>query len=268
MKEFGISGLGDSGNDQEHGLSIEVSVFAATAVSLAAFLARALSPSGAFAATLVGTVVLCGTGWAGGLALGSFFLGSTLISRGLSDPSVEQFDAKGTRRDAGQVLANGGPAAIGALLGSAGMVVASLAAAAADTWATSLGATSSRLPRLITTGRPVAPGTSGALSWPGTFGALLGAATVGGVAALAFGSPRLFPLSLGLGLGGMLLDSLLGAGIQARFSCPTCQVQCERPVHRCGTRAVHVYGWRWCTNDAVNVLATTVAGIAGALLTR
>jgi uncharacterized protein (TIGR00297 family) len=263
-------------------MSIGLALITAAAISLVALFARALSPGGAVAAALVGTAVLCGTGWAGGLALGSFFVGSTLISRGLSDPSVEQFDAKGTRRDAGQVLANGGPAAVGALLAGCtlhsapctlhahgvGMVVASLAAAAADTWATSLGATSSRPPRLITTGRPVAPGTSGALSWPGTFGALLGAATVGAVAALAFGSPRLFSLSLGLGLGGMLLDSLLGAAIQARFSCPTCQVQCERPVHRCGTRAVHVYGWRWCTNDVVNALATTLAGIAGALLAR
>lgn len=250
----------------EQHLSIGVSLFVATAVSLAAFLARALSPSGASAAALVGTAVLAGTGWAGGLALGSFFLGSTLVSRIISDPSVDRFDAKGTRRDAGQVLANGGPAAIGALLGSPGMVVASLAAAAADTWATSLGATSSRPPRLITTGRSVPAGTSGALSWPGTCGALLGAASVGALSAFAFRSAGLFPLSLALGLGGMLLDSFLGARIQARFSCPACRVQCERPVHRCGTAAVQVYGWRWCTNDVVNLLATTGAGVVGALL--
>jgi len=249
-------------------MSIGLALITAVAIALAALFARALSPGGAIAAALVGTAVLSGTGWAGGLALGGFFLGGTLVSRSLSDPSVEQFDAKGTRRDAGQVLANGGPAAIGALLGSPGMVVASLAAAAADTWATSLGATSSRPPRLITTGRPVPPGTSGALSWPGTAGGLLGAATVGAVAALAFASPKLFSVALGVGLGGMLLDSLLGAAIQARFSCPTCGVLCERPVHRCGTRAVHVYGWRWCSNDMVNALATSAAGIAGALLTR
>lgn len=238
----------------------------AIAVALAAFLARALSPGGAVAAALVGSAVLSGTGWAGGLVLGTFFLGSTLVSRVIPDFSVEHFDAKGTRRDAGQVLANGGPAAVGALLGLPGMLVASLAAAAADTWATSLGATSSRWPRLITTGRPVPPGTSGALSGPGTAGALLGAASVGTIAGFAFHSPRLFPLSLALGLCGMLLDSCLGASIQARFSCPSCQVQCERPVHRCGTAAVHIYGWRWCSNDVVNLLATTIAGVVGGLL--
>lgn len=238
----------------------------AAAVALAAFFARALSPSGAFAATLVGTAVLFGAGWPGGLVLATFFLGSTLVSRGIPDPSVQTLDAKGTRRDAGQVVANGGPAVVGALLGSPGMLIAGLAAAAADTWATSLGAMSSRPPRLITTGKPVPAGTSGAVSWLGTFGGLLGAATVGGVAALAFHSAGLFPLSLALGLGGMLLDSFLGAGIQARFSCPSCRVPCERPVHRCGTPAVLLYGMRWCSNDAVNAISTAAAGVAGALL--
>jgi uncharacterized protein (TIGR00297 family) len=240
----------------------------AMGVALAALLTRSLTLSGAATATLAGTAVLTGAGWPGGLVLATFFIGSTLVSRLTNDPAVDTLDAKGTRRDAGQVLANGGPAVVGALLGSPGMLIAGLAAAAADTWATSLGSLSARPPRLITSGKPVPAGTSGAVSWLGTLGGLLGAATVAGVAALTFHSNVLFPLSLALGLGGMLLDSLLGAGIQARFRCPTCQTPCERPVHRCGTPAVLLYGMRWCSNDAVNAISTAAAGVAGALLYR
>ena len=258
-----------------------LALFASLIVSLVAHLSRALTLTGALAATLVASAVLIGTGWAGGAVLLTFFLGGTLVSRLNPDPSRERFDAKGSRRDAAQVLANGGPAALGAVIASCfslppapctlhqvgiGLLTASLGAAAADTWATSLGARSRRLPRLITTGRPVPAGTSGALSWVGTVGALLGAGTVGLAAALAFHSMALWPFAVALGMGGMLVDSLLGAAVQARFTCPTCRIPCERPVHRCGTPAVHVQGWQWCSNDVVNALATTLAGVAGGLL--
>jgi uncharacterized protein (TIGR00297 family) len=253
-----------------------IALLVAVSTSCAALLGRALTTGGAVAAALVGSAILVGAGWPGGAVLLAFFLGGTIISKSVPDPARERFDAKGTRRDAAQVLANGGVAGLAALctlhpalcppsVGAAALV-SSLAVAAADTWASSLGAGSARPPRLITTGAVVPAGTSGAVSWIGSLGGAFGAASVGIVAALAFQSWFLLPLALGTGLAGMLLDSCLGATLQARFHCPACDADCDRPVHRCGAPAVHLSGWRWCGNDGVNFLATLAAGVTGGLI--
>jgi uncharacterized protein (TIGR00297 family) len=219
-------------------------------------------------AMLVGTAILLGAGWAGGAALVAFFIGSTAVSRIIPDATA-RFDAKGTTRDAWQVAANGGPAALGALLQFAlpgvaiWIVTTSLASAAADTWATSVGSLSRTWPRDILTGRSVPAGTSGGVTILGCLGALAGAGLVGGIAAFAAGEPALLACALALGFTGMLLDSLLGATLQARYHCPRCDVSCERPLHRCGTRAVHQKGWRALSNDGVNALAASAAGVGG-----
>ena len=64
-------------------------------------------------------------------------------------------------------------------------MLGALVAANADTWATELGVLSRSPPRLVTTLRQVAPGTSGAVSGVGMLAATAGAAFVGLVAALA-----------------------------------------------------------------------------------
>ncbi|MEO6067257.1 MAG: DUF92 domain-containing protein [Gemmatimonadales bacterium] len=224
-----------------------------------------LSRSGALAALAVGAAVTWGTGWWGAAALLTFFIGSTGVSRACPDPAAERGEAKGGRRDAGQVLANGGAPALGALLGLAeptvGLWVLSigLAAAAADTWATALGATCSTAPRHLLTGRPVPAGTSGGITLRGTGGSMLGAASIGVVGWLATRDVRLLVTCIVVGTGGMLVDSLLGATLQGRFHCPACDVSTERPWHRCGTLARAVGGIRWLTNDGVNAITTLLA---------
>lgn len=235
----------------------------------AAWRARMLAGSGAIAAMCVGAAVLWGTGWCGGAILLTFFLGSTLLSRLCPDPAAERGEAKGGRRDARQVLANGGAPALGALLGlrepSAGLWVLSigLAAAAADTWATALGATSPTAPRHLLRWEKVPAGTSGGVTWRGTLGGALGALSVGLVGRLATADPRLLIAAGAIGTAGMLFDSLLGATVQGRFHCDACGVTTERPVHRCGTTARPVGGIRWLTNDGVNGVTTCLATLAG-----
>lgn len=224
----------------------------------------ALTGPGALTAVAVGTAVLLGTGWPGCLALGAFFAGSSLVSRLAPDPTAA-LDAKGQRRDPFQVLANGGPAAVGALVPEAGLwiVTATLAASAADTWATSVGGWSRLPPRHILTGRPVDPGTSGGVTPLGTAGALAGAALVAAGPALAGSDLALFAVAVVVGMLGMLLDSLLGAAAQARFHCHRCDRRTERRVHRCGETARLVGGFAWLTNDGVNLLASAAAACAG-----
>lgn len=239
---------------------------AALSVALAGLAARALDRRAALVATLVGWAILHGGGQAAGAALLAFFASGSAIGRVIA-PRGPELDAKGERRDALQVLANGGAAALGALLAppaaAAWVVVASLAAASADTWATATGRLSPRWPRHLLTGRVVPPGTSGGITLAGSAGALAGGALVATAAALVARDAALGGAAALLGFAGMLLDSLLGATVQGRFHCPRCDVPSEWPVHRCGTTTTRTGGIRWLTNDGVNALATTTAALGG-----
>lgn len=229
----------------------------------------ALTRGGAAVATVMGTAILAQTGWPGAAALAAFFAGGSLISRLAPDPGGPLLDAKGSRRDPWQVLANGGPAVLGAAVDwfhrGAGiwLVTASLAAAAADTWATACGGWSRRPPRQILSGQPVPPGTSGGVTPLGTLGALAGGLSVAGAAVLG-GAPPLLGLGAALiGFAGMLVDSLLGATVQAQFECSRCHRPTERAIHCCGTRATVTRGWPWLGNDAVNACANGFAALLG-----
>jgi uncharacterized protein (TIGR00297 family) len=241
------------------------------AAALAAWSLRALTRSGALAATAVGATVLWATGWPGAAVLGMFFLPSTLLGR-VAAARPRAGDVRGERRDAVQVLANGAAAAAGACAEFRApglgfwMLTGALAAAAADTWATSLGALSPREPRALLGGQAVPRGTSGAVSLLGTLGGIAGAGCVAGTAAFLARDPALLRAGLLLGVGGMFLDSLLGAALQGRFRCAVCATPSERRRHGCGARTELVGGWRWLDNDAVNAVATTVTAFAAGLL--
>jgi uncharacterized protein (TIGR00297 family) len=234
------------------------------AIAAAGWRLRSLTIPGAVSATAVGALILCGTGWPGALALGAFFVGASGVSR-LTPRPAAAIDTKGDQRDSAQVLANGAAAALGALVPGAGLwiVTTSLAAAAADTWATSVGDWSRTPPRDIVSFRRVPPGTNGAVSLVGTLGAGIGAATVGLAAAVGARSAALFPLAVGVGMLGMLMDSVLGATLQGRFHCDVCDLPTERRVHRCGQPSRRTGGLPWLTNDAVNALATLGSALAG-----
>lgn len=249
-------------------MPLSLALILSLAIAAAGWFGRALTRPGALAATAVGTLILWRTGWPGMATLGAFFVGSSLISRLAPDRSVVELDGKGSTRDTWQVLANGGAAAASAVLpilpeAVLWTVTASLAAAAADTWATSFGGWSRTDPRHILRWQPVPPGTSGGVTLLGSAGALAGAASVGAAASLAAQRAALFPLALGVGMLGMLMDSVIGSVWQGHFRCIACDRPTERRVHRCGARTTSVSGFAWLTNDGVNALATGVAALAG-----
>jgi uncharacterized protein (TIGR00297 family) len=256
------------GNDSIPGMPLLLGFSVSLLVALAGYTARALTRAGALTATLVGTLIIWRTGGGGLAALGAFFVGSSLISRLAPDPGSSLLDAKGATRDPMQVLANGGAAALAALLAGSNQaalwsITGSLAAAAADTWATSSGAWSRTEPRHILTGRRVPAGTSGGITVVGSVGAAAGAASVGLAAMLCGGGSQLLPLALVVGMLGMLLDSAAGALLQGKFRCDQCQRDTERRVHRCGAAARHLRGLAWLTNDGVNAIATITAALLG-----
>lgn len=242
--------------------------------AFAAWRARTLTPSGALAAWTVGVLVLRGTGWQGGAVLAAFFVSSNLVSRVRPRAAPPGLDPKSDRRDHWQVYANGGAAALGAGLGlldnalGIWLVTAILAAAAADTCATSIGSRSRVLPRLPWSGRSVPAGSNGGMTLLGTAGGAAGALMVAGTGATAADMPLLLPIGTLIGFLGMVADSTLGALLQGRFHCPACDAASEWRVHRCGAATLREGGLAWLNNDGVNFVATALAGCAAAAVWR
>lgn len=243
-------------------------------VAWAARRAGSLNASGAIAATLVGGLAVS-AGWAWGALLIAWFIASSLLTRlGLTQKiaRTQATLAPASARNALQVWANGGVYATAALLGllsgEAGwqlVALGALAAAAADTWSTEIGLLMGGAPRSIVSGRRVEPGLSGGVTLAGSFGGLLGAAAV--AIAASFVVPGLPVLRIAIaGVIGGIGDSVLGATVQATRRCARCEAYTERATHDCGTATNHARGWRWMTNDTVNLAATLIGAGAAFLL--
>jgi uncharacterized protein (TIGR00297 family) len=164
------------------------------------------------------------------------------------------------------VIANGGIAAVAALLGSWPAAVGAVAAAAADTWATEIGSFSPTDPHSITTGDPVPRGRSGGITPLGTMGGVCGAIAIAGLAGVV--APR---TSLGVsgtmlgaaaGIIGMLSDSLLGATLQGSYTCPVCHAVTEQ-AGTCHAPVLLTRGVPWLDNDAVNLAGSGVGALVG-----
>lgn len=253
----------------------------ASLIGVIAYRRGSLSKSGVLGAILVGATIFGLGGWEWGILLVVFFVSSSALSHfkaSLKESLAEKF-SKGSRRDLGQTLANGGA---GALFAVANFLwphpvwwaafVGAMATVNADTWATELGVLSKDKPKLITTGREVEVGTSGGVTVTGSQAALGGAALIGILAGVFhFTMTRdirqavaLANIAAILGVGGSLLDSALGATRQAMYYCDQCSKETERhPMHICGNRTRYLRGWRWLDNDWVNLLSS----LAGAALT-
>jgi len=274
-------------------------------ISGAAYRVRSLNQSGFWAALILGTIIFGMGGLAWAIALLAFFVSSSLLSRAgrQRKKTLEEKYSKGHQRDAWQVLANGGLAGGMALLHAfmphsplpwVGFIAA-LAAANADTWATELGSLSPSAPRLITSLRPVERGTSGGISPLGMLAALAGAALLA-VVGVIFWNGFILPIPAGVpftlvdllggvpvlpppggreiwlviftlsGWIGSLVDSLLGATVQAIYWCPACEKETEQhPYHTCGAHTHSLRGWTWMNNDMVNLICTVSAAIFAVL---
>lgn len=264
-------------------LRIGLSLILATLIGWVAWRRGSLSTSGWVGAILVGTLTAGFGGWAWGGLVVVFFVSSSLLSRfgdRYKEHDAAQYWEKGAQRDLGQVLANGGPVALLAivwwLFQPVPLVwiaaIGIMATVTGDTWATEIGVLSRTQPRLITTWRIVPPGTSGGISLLGT-GAAIGGAMAICVSAWLFGLmdqtlalPAIGWFALVGGITGVASDSFLGATVQAMRWCPQCNVETERRLHSCGKMTEPLRGIAWLRNDAVNILSSLVGGMVAALL--
>jgi uncharacterized protein (TIGR00297 family) len=181
-----------------------------------------VSWAGAAGGLLIGTAVYLWLGPSGFAVLALFVVGGSVLTRvgyrGKRRKGVAQ--ERGGRRGARNALANCSVAVacagLAAITGNevfTAAFVASLGAAFADTAESEVGQLARGRPRLVTTLRPVPPGTDGAVSLPGTL-AGLAAATL--TAAFGFvlgllGDTGVVLLVALAAFAGTVVDSLIGA---------------------------------------------------------
>jgi uncharacterized protein (TIGR00297 family) len=210
-----------------------------------------------------------------------FFVSSTALGFAgrRQKESLRKIHQKGGRRDMAQVLANGGVGCLCAILyklsGNPAWAFAfavSFASSNADTWASELGVLSRGEPVSLFTLRPVTRGVSGGVSILGSGMALCGALFIAALFALENlslgivrgGFLRIAVLVAVGGFLGSLLDSFLGATIQAQYMVEGALT--ERKVGEDGRANKLVRGLSFINNDAVNFVSCAAASLLAALL--
>jgi uncharacterized protein (TIGR00297 family) len=219
-----------------------------------AFRARSIDFPGACSAVVIGTVITAGLSLPGLAVMVAFFVVGSAVTRVGYRIKAQRGIAqeKGGARGWRNAWANGGVPAFLALM--AGITsgaehpllvlayAASVATAAADTCSSEIGKAYGRRTFLITTFRPVPPGTEGAVSLEGTLGGLLGGMVVAAVGAAVGLYPVPLLLLVGLaGLLGSLAESLIGTVAERRG---------------------------WMGNDLLNALNTAIGGALAMALAR
>jgi len=243
---------------------------------------RALSRSGGMGMMIIGTVVFGLGGIVFAVPIIFFFVTSSFLTF-MTSPSKRvamiTFDKTGPR-DIRQVLANGGVAATCALIyfltGKFDWFfpyLASLCAAAADTWATERGTMSRQVPVSIVTLKKTEAGRSGAVTVAGMISAAAGSALVmlSGYFSVKFLSDfgtfhaRIWLAVLNAGFAGSILDSILGGSVQAMYRCSLCNRITERRTH-CGDATIPVSGFLFIDNDTVNFISVLFASLSVGLI--
>lgn len=212
-----------------------------------------LTRSGWVHAGILGTLLLGSLDWPGWWAVVLYLgLGSLVTRLGFRRKQAEGLaESRGGRRGPENVwgsAATGAALALLSLLPSAPVTLlrlgfaASFSAKLADTCGSEIGKRWGRHTVLITSLRPVAPGSEGAISLEGTAASLVGSGLMAALmlvlglgAASAVSPGAVWLLVTVVGLAATLIESLIGASAQQR--------------------------WAWLSNELVNGIQTAIAAL-------
>jgi len=235
---------------------------------------KSLTGGGIIAALLLAVVVSVGSRSMIWLLPLFVFFGSSLLIGKLFPAKTAASDAKHQQpRDATQVLANGAVYGFYAafMWPEAGLIYGTIpqteawlliimAIATADTWSSEIGQHFKQPTYDLLRWRKVPPGLSGGVSVAGTVAGLVGSALLVGCCFWLIPHVNL-ELCLKIilaGFIGMLLDSLLGSMLQAKYRDSTTSRLSDTPSEH----GELVRGFSWMTNDLVNFLAILIGVIA------
>jgi uncharacterized protein (TIGR00297 family) len=218
---------------------------------IASVAAKKLTIAAALTGGALGLFIYAGAGFTGVALVAVFFLFGTLATgwrRGLKEDAGLS-EKNSSRRNAGQVIANAGVAAICGLLGYLFqpyvfvfrlMMAASLSSAMADTLSSELGNVYGKRFYNILTLQKDTRGLNGVVSLEGTGIGIIGSTVIALVYAAGIGFTwNTFLIIIIAGTIGNLSDSVLGASLERK---------------------------RYLNNDAVNFLNTAIAAIVALCL--
>lgn len=214
--------------------------------ALAACWVRGVSTSGALAGAPVAFIMASRDLSLFWILLIVFFITFAATRAGKTRKRVLKVAEAESGRSASQIMANLGIAAVAlaipAFVPGSLMALAALAELAADTTSSEIGSAFSAKTILITSGKSVSPGTDGGISLLGTVaGGIASLLTVTCAAILGLAPVPKAALAGCAGVGGMLVDSILGAALERRG---------------------------YLNNDLVNLLSTATAATIALLSTR
>lgn len=246
------------------GLGVALGIF----ISVISYKFKLLNLTGAIATFFLAAIIFsCGqVKWT--IPIVIFFISSSMLSklRKKINPKVNSYFQKSDERDHVQVIANGGFPGILALINQFLpselfyiAYVSAIAAVCSDTWATEIGTMFNARTFNILSFQNVEQGISGGVSLVGFVGAALGSVSIS-VSALPWlnNINEVIMIIFLSGFLGSTFDSVLGAALQVKFNCSVCNKITENKLH-CGKNSVHIKGYRWLNNDAVN-FATSLFG--------
>ncbi|CAO3616586.1 unnamed protein product [Cunninghamella blakesleeana] len=243
---------------------------------------KSLTINGAAGAFLLGMVTFSSSYWLFTIVLLTFFITSSKLTKVKAERKrqlEEDYDLL-SERSLIQVICNGLIGGVAAsffhVYGESALCydvtnwgkalvwiyIGHYACCAGDTWASELGILNKSDPYLITTWKRVAPGVNGAVSPLGLAASLGGGLTIGLASAISLLFDQrctgfawdLVLLGSLAGLGGSLIDSLLGATVQETlFSKDKNMV-----VSNKNKETVVISGWNILDNHQVNLLSSLI----------
>lgn len=255
---------------------IYLSIPLSLAMALVSYRLRFLTTDGA-AALIVLALLLFGLGgfkWT--IPILFFFISASSIAK-LKRASKENIGEiiieKSEARNYLQVISNGG---IGALFVILNLItqnelwyyafVIIVAGACADTWATEIGTRFGKKTISIISFQKIETGLSGGVSAIGTLAAFAGSLSVGLISYYYIDDLKIIFVVILFGFLGSVIDSLLGATVQAKYECQNCKSILEKNEH-CSANAALIKGFRRINNNSVNFLSGLFSSIIFLVLT-
>jgi len=246
-------------------------------ISFTAYKKSSLNFSGFLAAVVLGTGIYFFGGFWFYIIMLSFFISSSLLTKYKKDvkENIENLNEKNGARDYVQVFVNGGIGLVCAVLFhiydnpiyflSYGV---SFAVSTADTWASEIGVLSKSNPLSILNFKPIEKGLSGGVTILGTMFSILGSGFIALIFFIAYISMYnniekgfiCSLLCLCLGFLGSIIDSILGASVQAQYYCEPLKSYTEKKTYKDKQNKL-IKGFSIINNDVVNFVSNLLSTV-------